>query len=94
MKFEYDNAKSKANKEKHGIDFEEAKELWENPYVEVPSKYNDEQRKLVIGRIQQKFWTAIITERKGIVRLISIRRSRIEEKKLYEKITKNNKRES
>ena len=90
MKFEYDLTKSKLNKEKHGIDFEEAKNLWNNLIAVIPSKYIDEQRKLVIGLLDKKFWTAIITERKGIVRLISVRRSRMEENKLYEKIAENN----
>jgi len=28
VEFEYDPVKSEANKEKHGLDFERAKELW------------------------------------------------------------------
>ncbi len=94
MQFEYDRSKSKTNKEKHGIDFEEGKEIWTSPVVEIRSKYDDEPRKLVIGHIKQKFWTAIITIRNGIIRIISIRRSREEEKKLYENIAKNNQRKS
>jgi uncharacterized protein len=30
MHFEYDPAKSEANAEKHGIDFEEAQTLWDD----------------------------------------------------------------
>ena len=30
MKFEYDDNKSKINKEKHGINFVEAQNLWQN----------------------------------------------------------------
>ena len=37
MKFEFDENKSKSNKIKHGIDFEEAKKLWKDPYAfEIP----------------------------------------------------------
>ena len=44
--------KSDINKHKHGIDFNEAKELWEDfDYVEIPVKTVDEKRFLVIGKI-------------------------------------------
>ncbi len=33
MEFEYDPAKSESNQAKHGIDFEEAKEIWADPEV-------------------------------------------------------------
>lgn len=89
MKFEYDGLKSESNKEKHGIDFDEAQEVWENVVVELPSKYIDEPRRLVIGKINDKFWTAIVTVRGDLTRIISVRRSREEEKNLYEKITEN-----
>ena len=43
MEFEFDRSKSESNKQKHGIDFNEAKELWEDPdYVEIPIKTSDE----------------------------------------------------
>jgi len=39
MEFEFDNNKSELNKQKHGIDFNEAKELWEDlDFVEIPVK--------------------------------------------------------
>ena len=88
MKFEYDENKSKTNKSKHGIDFEEAKELWEDPYAfELPSiQSEDEDRFLVLGQIDSKNYTAIITYRDDIIRIISVRRSREKEIKLYENI--------
>ena len=88
MKFEYDENKSLSNKQKHGIDFEEAKELWNDPYAfEIPSlQSKDEERFLVLGKIDYKNYTAIITYRDTNIRIISVRRSRIKEKKLYESI--------
>lgn len=88
MKFEYDENKSKTNKSKHGIDFEEAKELWKDPYsFELPSIQNeDEDRFLVLGQINSKNYTAIITYRDDVIRIISIRRSRQKEIELYESI--------
>jgi uncharacterized DUF497 family protein len=88
MKFEYDENKSKTNKSKHGIDFEEAKGLWKDPYsFELPSiQSEDEDRFLVLGQISSKNYTAIITYRDDSIRIISVRRSREKEIKLYENI--------
>lgn len=83
--FEYDDDKSKANEEKHGIDFLAAQELWNDPdLLEIQAKSGDESRFLVIGLIGAKHWSAIITYRNGKIRLISVRRSRMKEVDLYE----------
>lgn len=85
MEFEYDPAKSAANKEKHGIDFEEAQALWSDPWVlEVPVETEGEPRFLNIGLIGGKHWTAVWTHRSGNVRIISVRRARKEEVGYYE----------
>jgi uncharacterized DUF497 family protein len=85
MKFEFDSNKSKLNKEKHGIDFIEGQELWEDPdYIEIPAKIVDEQRSLIIGKIRNKHYSAIITYRKENIRIISIRRSQHKEVEIYE----------
>lgn len=88
MRFEYDENKSNSNKLKHGIDFEEAKALWDDPYsFELPSiKSEDEERFLVLGQIDSKNYTAIVTYRKDFTRIISVRRSRQKEVQLYESI--------
>ena len=88
MIFEYDENKSQTNKLKHGIDFEEAKELWKDPYsFELKSlQSDDEERFLVLGLINSKNYTAIITYRKENVRIISVRRSRDKEIELYESV--------
>lgn len=86
MEFEYDPAKSAANKTKHGLDFEEAKELWNDENLLVlPLRFEDEPRKACIGRIGGKCWTAIITCRHSSVRLISVRRARKNEVEAYER---------
>lgn len=83
--FEFDDLKSKANFQKHGIDFIEAQALWnDSNLLEIPAKTLDEPRFLIIGRIKQKHWSAVITYRDGTIRLISVRRSRAEEVTLYE----------
>jgi uncharacterized DUF497 family protein len=83
--FEFDETKSKSNKSKHGIDFVEAQILWlDSDLIEVPAITSDEPRSLVVGKILEKHWSAVITYREDNIRIISVRRSRIEEVKLYE----------
>ena len=83
--FEFDAAKSKSNSVKHNIDFVEAQFLWNDPrLLEVAAKTEDEPRYLVIGVIDGKHWSAVITYRGTNLRLISVRRSRAEEVALYE----------
>lgn len=85
MNFEYDSNKSEINKEKHGIDFEEAKILWEDDsLLEVPLSFRDELRYLCIGKIFSKHYSAVITYRDKTIRIISVRRSRKEEIEGYE----------
>lgn len=85
MAFEYDPEKSAENKRKHGIDFEEAQALWNDvSLVEIPARVTNEPRWVVIGKIEEKHWSAVITRRGENVRLISVRRSRDEEVAIYE----------
>ncbi len=83
--FEFDEGKSVANKAKHGIDFVESQRLWlDDMLVEIPARTSDEPRFLVVGKIAGKHWSAVITYRDDRIRLISVRRSRIEEVEIYE----------
>lgn len=85
FEFEFDEAKSRINLEKHGIDFLTAQKLWIDPdLMEVRAKSDGEPRYLVIGLIGNRHWSAVITHRNGNIRLISVRRSRKSEVKLYE----------
>ena len=85
MEFEFDKRKSQINKKKHGIDFIEAQTLWEDTdRIEIPAKTIDEERHLLIGRISDTCWSAILTYRGEKVRIISVRRSRKEEVEIYE----------
>jgi hypothetical protein len=85
MHFEFDSRKSLSNLTKHGIDFDVAQILWNDPdLLEIPAKTSDESRYLVVGKIDGKHWSAVITYRGKTIRLISVRRSRPEEIVLYE----------
>lgn len=85
MGFEYDEAKSRVNQRKHGIDFEWAQVLWDDPdRVEVPARTEDEPRFLVVAKTGDKLWSAVITYRDQRRRIISVRRARKEEIAIYE----------
>ena len=87
MEFEFNHEKNAYNKKKHGIDFNEAQALWDDPdLLEIPLRTSDEPRFMVIGKISGKHWSGIITYREQKIRIISIRRSRKEEVEIYESI--------
>jgi uncharacterized DUF497 family protein len=83
--FEFNEKKSHSNNEKHGIDFVESQALWSDANIlEVKTKFEIEPRFIVIGKINKKHWSAVITYRGENIRIISVRRSRQSEVKLYE----------
>ena len=85
MEFEFDARKSRSNQKKHGINFIEAQGLWNDPdLLAVPARTTDEPRVLIVGKIEDLHWSAVITYRGDRVRIISARRSRKEEVELYE----------
>ncbi|MCH7508910.1 MAG: BrnT family toxin [Proteobacteria bacterium] len=85
MGFEFDPQKSDRNLANHGIDFVEAQQLWnDSNLLEIPARTEDEPRFIVIGQINAKHWSAVITYRGDDIRIISVRRSREEEVIWYE----------
>ncbi|MBN1932169.1 MAG: BrnT family toxin [Desulfobacterales bacterium] len=84
MKFECNDKKNHDNTTKHGIDFNTAKELWnDNNRVEIQTSYPLENRSILIGKIDKKLWTPIFTRRGNAIRIISVRRARKQETTLY-----------
>ncbi|MBF0351414.1 MAG: BrnT family toxin [SAR324 cluster bacterium] len=84
MNFEYDPQKSLANQEKHGIDFETAKNLWkDNNRILFQARSDTEPRVAMIASYKKRLWTAFYTIRTDVIRIISVRRSREEERRLY-----------
>ena len=86
MKFEYDETKSIKNKQKHGIDFEKAKNLWKDEKaLIVPANIVDNEiRYALISKLNEKCYVAIFTLRNEKYRIISVRRCRKNEEKNYE----------
>jgi len=84
LEFDYDPEKSRSNKMKHGLDFEEAKQLWADPFrVIVKARTEDEERWIMVARVTGEYWSAIFTIRKEVIRIISVRKSRENEKAIY-----------
>lgn len=84
MRFEWDRAKSEANEAKHGISFEEARELWGDPdALAVPARKRGERRFMLIASLSGSVWSAVFTKRGDSVRIISVRPATDTERKAY-----------
>jgi len=83
MQFAYDPKKSAANRTKHGISLEEAQQLWSVPAVELKARTVGEERWMIIGLLHGKCHSCIFTMRADVIRLISARRSHLNEERLY-----------
>ena len=84
MEFEYAVTKSLSNQQKHGIDFEEAKNLWvDENRIQIKARSETESRFALIALYNNQLWTAFYTTRNEHLRIISVRRSREEERRLY-----------
>lgn len=85
MRYEWDEEKNQTNKSKHGVDFETATRMWDDPdRIEIQTAFSEENRVILIGKIDKKLWTAVFTLRNDAYRIISVRRSRKKEIMLYE----------
>ncbi len=66
MNFEVDASKSAANREKHGIDFVQAQQLWEDEdRLEIPARTEDEPRSVLFAALEQKLWSAFLPIGRG-----------------------------
>lgn len=83
MEFEWDVAKCALNIEKHGIDFDDAKSVFEGPLLEVSSPRGDENRWIALGQMEGRVIALIFTRREGVVRIISARAARKHEREQY-----------
>ncbi len=88
MMFEWDANKAATNLVKHGISFDEAKTVFDDPlYVGFydPDHSDEEHRYIMIGMsLQNRLLMMAYTERGDIVRLISAREATRVERKAYE----------
>ncbi|MBP7964670.1 MAG: BrnT family toxin [Caldilineaceae bacterium] len=88
IEFEWNEDKAKANLSKHGISFNEATTVFNDPfYVDFydPDHSDDEDRYIMIGESQQRRLLVVsYTERRRKTRLISAREATKGEKETYE----------
>ena len=85
INFEFDPEKSASNKAKHGVNFVEAQTLWLDPqHCEIALVHAGESRQIVIGKMQDRIWSAVVTRRAQRLRIISVRRARQKEIETYE----------
>ena len=86
--FEWDEAKRSSNVEKHGIDFEDAIEVFEYPNYTAPSSRSNEQRFITVGWMQGREIAVIYIVRGQTARIISARRARSNERKALHETTR------
>ncbi|PSN17843.1 hypothetical protein C7271_15630 [filamentous cyanobacterium CCP5] len=88
MEFEWDQSKAASNSKKHGVSFEEAKTVFDNPLAVIfddKAHSVDEQREIIIGHSwQNRLLLIAFTERSGNVRIISARLATRNEREDYE----------
>ena len=88
MTFEWDVNKADRNLAKHGISFDEAKTVFNDPlYVDFydPDHSEDEPRYLIVGASNQgRLLVVAYTERGSSIRLISAREVTRNERSAYE----------
>ncbi len=88
MEFEWDENKNKLNKEKHGIDFNDAKKVFDDEKSKIsPDLRKDygENRWKIIGKIYGTIISVIYTVRDKVTRIISARKSSNSERDHYNK---------
>jgi len=86
MMFAFDTQKSESNKEKHGIDFHEAQYLLMDPErAIIPARMLHEVRYLMVARYHGIFWSVVYTTMGDVIRIISVRKSREDEKEIYQR---------
>ncbi len=88
MKFEWDENKAAINLSKHGLSFEEARTVFDDPlYVDLydPDHSDEEDRYIIVGESQQgNLLIVSYTERADFIRLISARKVTRVEREVYE----------
>jgi uncharacterized protein len=88
MRFDWDENKAASNLLKHGVSFDEAKTVFDDPlYVDFydPAHSDDEDRYLIVGESNQRRLLIVsYTQRGSLIRLISAREVTRTEREVYE----------
>ena len=86
MEFDWDSAKDEANRKKHGISFDEAKDIFDGPTLTRADDRQEygEDRDISLGSLSPDAVLVVVhTEREDKIRLISARKANRSERKVY-----------
>lgn len=89
LRFEWDPAKAAANLKKHGVSFQEAATVFDDPYaaLQIDERYGgDELREWIIGySSRNRILLVVFVERKqNLIRIITARKPTPQERAIYE----------
>jgi len=89
LRFEWDRRKNAANKRRHGVSFEEAQSVfYDDRAVLIDDPDEDDERFVLLG-LSSKLRTLVVChcyrEQEDVIRIISARKARKEERADYEK---------
>ena len=91
MRVDWDNAKNAINRSKHGIDFETAQLIFDDPFcITFVERVTDgEERWHAIGSIEKLIVLVVVhtyreVDSEEMIRIISARRATAKERTLYE----------
>ena len=95
MKFEWDEKKNQINIDKHGLDFNDAINIFQDVRITAVDTRKDysEVRKISIGMIGPHVCVVVYTERKSVIRIISARKANQREKRRYHEFIERTKTE-
>jgi len=89
VEFQWDRRKAETNKAKHGVELEEATEVFGDIFsstVADPDHSDSESRFVIFGRSQiGRYLVISFTDRDGKIRIISARRMTRREREAYER---------
>lgn len=90
MKFEWDDQKNQTNIQKHGINFEDAKAIFEDVRITLVDNRQPygEIRKISLGTIRDHVCVVVYTERKGAIGITSARKANQRERRRYDEFIK------
>src|SRR3569623_128105 len=81
--FEWDEQKRAVNFAKHGIDFDNATEVFYGPIILRQSDRNNEERWTALGYSEDRLILVVFVVRASVFRIISARRARKNEEREY-----------
>lgn len=89
LDFEWDEEKARLNLAKHGVSFALGIRVFVDPRwadIDVSRGRDKEIRRKAVGRIDGKLYAVVYTDRAGVRRLISARRTNRTEERAYDNL--------